>query len=234
MTFAAGCRRPPTPGTTCGAAGETRCTAGDRAVVCQAGAWVEVPCKGNTGCAHREGADECDDTRAAPGDPCPPSPPVDYACTADARAALACKDGRFALWRHCRGKEGCSIAAGHHLNCDTTLGEPGDECEASGTYSCSTDGKQMLVCDGKALAITSSCGGANGCRFDRGEHKVDCDDSFAREGDRCDRPDRIACGPNGETELVCENGDAGAPVYTKKRECRRSACRVENADLYCD
>jgi hypothetical protein len=202
--------------------------------MCHSGLWVEVSCKGKGGCVHQGNADECDDTSGALGDPCPPGPPVDYACTGDSRSALVCKDGRFALWRNCRGKAGCAFTSGRHLNCDTTLGESGDACEAAGTYSCSADQTQMMVCDGKALGVASSCKGPLGCHFDRDEHKVDCDDTLAREGDPCDRPNRITCGPNGQVELVCANGDAGAPTYTKKRECRRSSCRIENGDLYCD
>jgi hypothetical protein len=229
-----GCHGKPTPGAACQAVEEPLCAGSDRALMCHAGTWVEVSCKGSGGCIHQGNADECDDTAAALDDPCPRNPPVDYACTKDARAALVCKDGRFLLWRYCRGKDGCSIAAGRHLNCDTTLGEPGDTCEAAGTYSCSTAQDQMMVCDGKTLAVASSCRGPLGCHFDRDAHKVDCDDTVAREGDLCDRRNRITCSPDGQTELVCESGDAGASIYTKKRECRRSPCRIENTDLYCD
>jgi hypothetical protein len=199
--------------------------------MCHASAWVEVACKGPGGCARRADSDECDDTMAALGDPCPPNPPVDYACTNDGRAALLCKDGHFDLWRNCRGKGGCALVGGRHLNCDTTLGEPGDPCEATGTYSCSTNQEQMLICDRSSLVAASSCRGPERCHFDRESHKIDCDDTIAADGDPCDRPARITCGAEGKSELVC---DKARSIYTKKRECRRTPCRIEGDELFCD
>ena len=90
----------------------------DRALLCEpaeAGgqpgstAWVEVPCRGGRGCGRRGETDECDDTLALEGDACPLDPPLDYACTPDRSRALACKEGRFSLWRACRGPEGCAV-----------------------------------------------------------------------------------------------------------------------------
>src|ERR1700722_11176202 len=109
------------------------CEAADRALVCEpalAGAagtggmggtggtgatadlvWSGVPCKGARGCVGAPGAapPECDDTVGNEGDPCPRSPPLDYACSADRTRALVCQDGRFALWRACRGPDGCQV-----------------------------------------------------------------------------------------------------------------------------
>lgn len=155
--------------------------------------------------------------------------PLDYACSVDRTKALVCRDGHFGLWRNCRGAEGCSVVGERHLNCDTTLGQPGDPCEKQGTYGCSVDGKTMLQCEGDSLVAASSCRGPDGCHFDRDTHKVDCDDGLALEGDPCDRPDRISCGVDRKSELVCEGSK-----YVKKRECRRTDCRVEGSELFCD
>ena len=113
--------------------------------------WTPVSCKGAKGCAQSGDEDECDDTLAAPGDPCPRNPPLDYACATDLKSALVCKDGRFSLWRRCRGPEGCSVVDGRNVHCDTSLGEADDPCEHMGTFACSVDGQMMLECDGKAL-----------------------------------------------------------------------------------
>ncbi len=123
------------------------------------------------------------------------------------------------------------MVGGRHLNCDTTLAEPGDPCEAAGTYSCSTNQQQMLICDGRALVAASSCRGPEGCHFDRENHKIDCDDAIAFDDDPCDRPGRITCGADGKSELVCERARG---VYTKKRQCLRTPCRIEGVELFCD
>ncbi|HXN33637.1 MAG TPA: hypothetical protein VN894_17330 [Polyangiaceae bacterium] len=205
------------------------CTGTDRAVICNSDTWVEVPCRGQRGCARRGDSDDCDDTIAADGDSCPRNPPLDYACTADRSEALICKEGRFALWRSCRGPDRCEMVDGRTLHCDTTLGAPGDPCAQRGTYSCSVDQKAMLVCDGSTLVPASSCRGSEGCHIQRGARKVDCDDSVALEGDPCDQSKRIACSIDRKSELVCSAGK-----YAKKRDCRRSDCKLDGNELFCD
>jgi hypothetical protein len=229
LSVAIGCGHRPAPGGTCRVPDQVACDGTDHAFFCESNAWVMVPCHGQGGCARQGTIDECDDTVATEGERCPHTPPVDYACTADRAKALVCKDGRFALWRACRGPEGCQVVGGRNVRCDTTLGEPDDPCAAQGTYSCSADRKGMLLCDGSKLAAVSSCRGPAGCRVERELHKVDCDDSVALEGDPCDKPSRIACSMDSKSELVCAQGR-----YAKKRACRRSDCRFEGSELFCD
>jgi hypothetical protein len=90
----------------------------------------------------------------------------------------------------------------------------------------------MLMCDGRALVVSSSCRGPDGCRFDRESHRVDCDDRLAALGDPCDKPNRIACELGLKAELVCDPG--AERKYVKKRECRRTECRIEENELFCD
>jgi hypothetical protein len=228
VTFVA-CRSRPTAGTACRVADQVVCAQATSAFVCDSGKWTEVPCKGQRGCAHRGDTDECDDTVATPEDRCPRNPPLDYACTPDRAQALVCKDGSFALWRACRGAEGCQVVDGRNIHCDTSLGEAGDPCAQRGTYACSVDRKTMLACDGSALAPASSCRGPDGCHMQHDSRKVDCDDSVALEGDSCDQPKRIACAVDHKAELVCTSGK-----YAKKRDCRRSDCRLDGNELFCD
>jgi hypothetical protein len=229
----AACRDKPASGGKCRVPDQLVCGGPDRALLCETGAWVEVPCKGAQGCSHtsRESrdTDECDDTVASEGDPCPRNPPLDYACTADKARALVCKEGRYALWRACRGPDACQVEGGRNVRCDTTLGQPGDPCAQQGTYACSADGKAMLLCDGSTLAAASSCRGPDGCRIQRDTRKVDCDDALAAEGDPCDQPKRIACAVDRKAELVCQDGK-----YAKKRDCRRTDCRLQGSELFCD
>jgi hypothetical protein len=198
--------------------------------------WVDLPCRGAHGCG-RSGAaddDDCDDTLASEGDLCPRSPPLDYACASDHASALTCRDGRFGLWRRCRGPLGCQVVDGRNVHCDTSLGEAGDPCERPGTYACSVDGRSMLACDGKSLSVVSVCRGPKACFFEHGEpgsepHKIDCDDGVADEGDPCSQPRRITCALDHKAELVCDG-----QKFAKKRECRRSDCRIDGTELFCD
>ncbi len=201
--------------------------------------WTAVPCHGPHGCGKAlaasgaSGADECDDTVATPGDPCPRSPPPDYACTSDHARALVCQGGAFALWRECRGGDGCQIEGGRNVRCDTTLAQVGDPCGQSGTVACSPDRQTMLACDGARMAAASSCRGPKGCQIERDSGPaagvVACDDSVAQTGDPCDQEGRIACAPDRKAELACTHGR-----YDRKRECRRTDCRVDGNDLFCD
>ena len=235
LTIVPACREKPAAGGTCALPDQLVCGGADHALLCEpapsggATAWREIPCKGAKGCSRSNVADECDDTLAREGDPCPPSPPLDYACTADRARALFCKDGRYALWRACRGPDACRVEDGRNVRCDTTLGEPGDPCGQQGTYACSSDSKAMLLCDGSAVVLASSCRGPEGCHIQRETRKVDCDDSVAQEGDPCDQPKRIACAVGGRAELVCLESR-----YVKKRDCRRTDCRLEGSELFCD
>ena len=234
----AACRDKPAAGRACRVIDQIVCAGGDRALLCEtapsaqpggATAWAEVPCKGSRGCFHREDADECDDTVAVDGDACPHNPPLDYACTADRTRALVCKEGRYGLWRACRGPDACQVEGGRNVRCDTTLGEAGDPCAQQGTYACSVDGKTMLLCDGSTLVAASSCRGPGGCHIQRETHKVECDDALAEEGDPCDQAKRIACASDRKAELVCQGSK-----YVKKRDCRRTDCRLDGSELYCD
>jgi hypothetical protein len=232
IAIVAACRPAPRVGGECRVENQWACAAKDQGLLCEAGAWRELPCRGSGGCSLRGHNDECDDTVAQEGDPCPRQLPTDFACSVDGSRALVCTAGRFDLWRNCRGSQRCAVAADRHLDCDTTLGQAADPCEKMGTYACSVDEHAMLLCDGHALELTSSCRGPGGCRFDRQTHKVDCDDRLAAEGDACDQPNRITCSIDRKLELACDPGSEHR--YVKKRECRRTECRIEENDLFCD
>jgi hypothetical protein len=223
------CRAKPAAGGKCKEGEPLVCPAHERALVCVSGAWVEMPCKGLAGCSAHGDSSECDDTLAAEGDTCPRDPPVDYACTPDHAEALVCDQGRFTLWRRCRGPERCQVEGGRNVRCDTTLGEPGDPCGQPGTYSCSSDRTLMLSCDGTSFHAASSCRGPAGCSVERESRKVQCDDAVAMEGDACDQPKRIACSVDGTAELMCSS-----TTYQHKRDCRRTPCHLDGNELFCD
>jgi hypothetical protein len=235
VTLLPACRHKPAARESCKAAGQLVCAGTHVAFECEALAdgrsvtWIEIPCKGSAGCSRHGNVDECDDTKAVSGDPCPRGTPLDYACTPDRAQALVCRDGRFGLWRQCRGSEGCQVVEGRNVRCDTSLGEPSDPCAQKGTYACSADRQSMLVCDGTTLTPASSCRGPDGCRIQRDGNRVDCDDSVAMEGDFCEEARRIACSTDRKAELVCQSNR-----YERKRECRRGNCRLEGTELFCE
>jgi hypothetical protein len=262
VTLVASCHVKPSVGDKCKASGQLVCDAKDRALVCDGKAWSSVPCKGPRGCARPEGAgatDQCDDTLGAEGDPCPAAPPLDYACTADHAEALICRDGRFALWRRCRGSRGCEVGAGEpratgagdggagheerasegvgdgarSVRCDTSAGAEGDPCERRGSYACTTDGKMMLVCTGAALTSASSCRGPSGCHIEAGTNRVDCDDAVADIGDPCDEPKRITCAGDHKAELVCVvgTGDAGEENPSSGHYEKKRECRRSDCSI---
>jgi hypothetical protein len=225
------CRARPAAGGKCDLATGSAplvCETPGRALVCESGTWSQVPCGGAAGCEVHGDTSHCDDTVAAEGDACPPELPVDYACTADHAEALVCEGGHFALWRHCRGAEGCRVTEGRNVYCDTMAGEPGDPCVPP-TYTCSSDKTLLLRCDGTTLHAASSCRGPAGCSAERESRKAACDDAVALAGDPCDLPKRISCTVDGKAELMCSDGK-----YQPKRECRRSPCHLEGTELFCD
>jgi hypothetical protein len=207
---------------------ELVCTGKDRALVCDSVKWVPVACKGTRGCT-RSDSEECDDTVASEGDPCTRNPPLDYACSPDRTTGLVCKDGTFTVWRRCRGPDACQVIDGRNVRCDTSVGEPGDPCTQHGTYACSPDRRAMLVCDGSSLALASTCRGPQGCRARPDTHRVDCDETVALEGDPCADARSITCAVDRKSELVCAGNR-----FAKKRECRRTDCRIEDTKLFCD
>jgi hypothetical protein len=245
----AACRSKPAPGAPCRALDQLVCAAPDHALVCEragaagagaseagsavpaatGGAWVSVPCRGPRACGKNGDLDDCDDSIGASGDACPLDPPLDYACTADHAQALVCKEGRYELWRACRGPEGCAVEGGRNVRCDNTLGQPGDPCAQASSYACSVDRQTMLVCDGATLHPASSCRGPGGCKAERDARRVDCDDAVAQAADPCDQEGRIACAVDGKSELFCSHGH-----YDKKRDCRRSDCRLDGNELFCE
>ncbi len=240
LVTVAACRSRPTEGGACKALDQLVCASADQAFVCEkasapggaagaVGGWRSVRCAGPRGCAKNGEVDDCDDTIAADGDPCPRNPPLDYACDAAHDRALVCTDGRYGLWRACRGPDGCKVEGGRNVRCDNTLGEPGDPCVAAGSYACSVDRQTMLACDGKTLQAASSCRGPGGCKAERDARRVDCDDAVALLSDPCDQEGRIACAVDHKAELFCSHGH-----YDKKRDCTRADCRLDGNELFCE
>jgi hypothetical protein len=130
-----------------------------RAVVCKAGVFQpHLECRGKAGCAMLGRTVSCDTSVAVKGDPCKSQGVV--ACGEDQKHMLVCRDGRFELYRFCRGQYGC-FNKGESPSCDETLSLAGDPCGIPGQVVCATDGKTELVCQGgiftKSITCKTSC-----------------------------------------------------------------------------
>jgi len=126
-----------------------------RALVCKGGKFEPyLDCRGKAGCAMLGRAVACDTSIAEKGDACTTQGAV--ACGADQKHMLVCRDGKFALYRYCRGQYGC-FNKGETPSCDETLSLAGDPCGIPGQVVCSVDGKTELVCQGGEFTKSLTC-----------------------------------------------------------------------------
>jgi len=129
-----------------------------------------LECRGKAGCNILGHAFSCDTSTAEKGDTC--KTPGANACSVDAKQLLVCRDGKFALHRYCRGKNGCANV-GETPSCDETIALAGDPCGIPGQIVCSVDGKSELVCQSGVFMKSITCKTA--CTVtDRPGHPIDC------------------------------------------------------------
>jgi hypothetical protein len=69
---------------------------------------------------------------------------------------LVCRDGKFGLYRYCRGQYGC-FNKGETPSCDETVSLAGDPCGIPGQVVCAVDGKTELVCQGGVFTKSLTC-----------------------------------------------------------------------------
>jgi hypothetical protein len=135
---------------------EFACSAdGKHASVCKAGKfepWLE--CRGKNGCSMLGRGVSCDTSIAEKGDVCKTQGAM--ACAVDQKHMLVCRDGKFALYRFCRGQYGCGFK-NDAPSCDESISEVGDPCGIPGQVVCSVDGKTELVCQGGVYSKSLTC-----------------------------------------------------------------------------
>lgn len=130
-----------------------------QALVCKGGKFDRyLECRGKGGCTMLGRTVSCDTSIATQGDPCKTQGAV--ACGEDQKHMVICRDGKFDLYRHCRGQYGCFVK-GDTPSCDETLSAINDPCGLPGQVVCSVDGKTELVCQGGAFMKSLTC--KNGC-----------------------------------------------------------------------
>jgi hypothetical protein len=208
-------------GDPCAAADENEgdCTPDGSALMeCSKGSFRSVACPGPAGCSAREGKLTCDRSRGSEGDTCTSG----GACSLDGDRLLACVGGKLVLKAHCKGPGRCS-AQGGGLACDASRGEIGDACATPGGAACGVDGRQMLLCQGDALALHAICRGEGGCRTQDGA--VGCvDPTVGQVGDPCPG-DVAACSLARDAFLSCKDG--------KLVEERKCACGPVEGGIGC-
>lgn len=150
----------------------------------------------------------------------------DQVC-ADKEHALVCRTGKFVTVA-CPGPLACSRFE-NHVNCDTSIGNPGDPCMGEeDEYACSTDKKQLVVCKKGQFETWLQCRGPRGCAM---EGKIpNCDISLAAKGDPCKKPESFACADDGKQMLICKLGR-----FETFRYCRgANGCVAQPEGPACD
>lgn len=143
-----------------------------RALACAKGRMVKTQeCRGKEGCAVAGRVLSCDQSVAVVGDVCKSAGA--NACTADAKQQLRCENGKFVLYRQCRGPGGCKLDE-MLATCDQSQAMEGDACGVQGFVVCAPDGQTELVCQGSTFLRSRTC--KKGCTVkNEGGRKVTCD-----------------------------------------------------------
>ena len=207
--------------------GEARCLDGQRELACQAGKFIETPCRGPRGCALGERGTSCDFSADKPGDACSSDDEGAATCS-DKATMLACHAGVYGVVP-CRGARGCELAEGRAA-CDTSIAEPNDACRDEGTKACAADKSAVLICKDHAMVSYYRCRGASGCGSGGG--KLSCDTSIAQLGDACDKKlegQAFACTPDGASLLVCKGGS-----FALDQACKAGQkCLTDGSSSHC-
>lgn len=202
---------------------EATCVDEQTALACHDGRFVEVACKGPTGCAKYGGGASCDTTVASPADPCM-GEHDERACSPDGGRALVCKGFAFAVELECRGARGCTMT-GRTPSCDTSVGRVGDPCRAQAS-ACNEARDQLLACKHGKMELSRHCRGPGGC-VETGD-APSCDETLALAGDPCGVPGQVACAVDGQSELVCEGG-----LFAKVRGCKAGCVTIRGGRVEC-
>jgi hypothetical protein len=208
------------------------CMDSNSAMICVQGTIEMMPCRGPKGCSTSgSGEPVCDDEIGKAGEACsmPPAGSINVACTADMKSELECMANKWTLVSGCKGPKGCKIS-NNNFSCDDDFAEVGDPCKTAANeanYSCTPDKKQEVVCKDNKFVSYRFCKGPHGCNVLN--DKINCDDTFADEGDVCRHVDQGACTADAKSMLKC------SPQFkwTKSKDCKKEGCKVDGNNLSC-
>jgi len=207
--------------------GEARCLGDRSALACQAGKFIETPCRGPHGCTLSERGTSCDISGDKPGEACSRDDEGTATC-ADHATMLVCHDGVYGL-SPCRGPRGCELT-GDRAACDSSIAELNDACRNEGTKACAADKSAVLICKDRVMTSYYPCRGVGGCSSSGG--KLSCDTSLAKLGDPCDPKldgQAFACTPDGSNLLLCKSG-----AFALDQTCKSGQkCLTEGSSSRC-
>lgn len=229
LTIAAGCK--PKAGGTCKLEAKEICVGDKTALACHDGKWEEMPCRGSAGCSKSGKEDLCDQSAANEKDTC--NLPSDVLCTDDKKAMLECKGNKWTASQSCLGVRGCTMLEPKKVSCDNTVANPGEPCRDENDYACSPDAKTVVVCHDKKFTTGAICRGKGGCRVtgEKGDTKVECDDSVARVGDPCEKEGHYSCADDEKTIVKCK-GKKYEVDDTCKRKGEKCSVRGDLVGCY--
>jgi RNA polymerase sigma factor (sigma-70 family) len=148
-----------------------------KALICEEGKFkLNYECRGPKACSIKhdwlamQDTVTCDTSLQAKGDHCKKA--GSFACSADQKLLLQCKDNKFDLYRYCRGATACSIKEDGNYNCDESMAELNDPCGVPGMVVCSLDTKSELSCQGGKFVHARDCKKA-GCHI-TAYNRIDC------------------------------------------------------------
>lgn len=98
----------PRPGASCGKAGYD-CLDSTNAIECRQGVWVQLPCRGPSGCALTSSGVTCDMSANQPGDACGSAEEGLGTCSPSGNAVYECRDGKLVQTRTCSA---CGVTNG--------------------------------------------------------------------------------------------------------------------------
>lgn len=216
----------PAPGGSC-AVHEARCLDPQRALVCDDGKFVEVPCRGKAGCATVQERTVCDISGNQPGDVCSKADEGIAACRG-ADAMLACHGAKFESVP-CRGPRGCDML-GEQASCDQSVAEAEELCKKPSAKACSVDKSQVLSCVNGRMIAQYLCRGPAQCNAAGG--KLSCDQTVAKLGDSCDKAlsGHIACSEDKKSLITCKD-----ERFVPSEKCKAGTlCTVSGQSTKCE
>ncbi len=151
----------------------------------------------------------------------------------DKTSALFCVDGLYAGMA-CRGDRGCA-QRDTLVECDESVANEHDVCNAPDSIACSTDRKEALRCTNNRFVLDETCKGPTGCKLDPSQ-RISCDNDIADVNDPCHFAGDFACTTDKSLVLKCE-----ANKMTPLNTCRGpDQCKIvqvpkqDNAEFHCD
>lgn len=123
----------------------------------------------------------------------------------DATHLMKCVSGAWRL-SSCLGPTGCAPTSKDSVRCDGSVSRVGEPCDAPNESACTSDGKQLLGCQAKKMALSADCLGPAACSFDATKNLFRCDQSIGALGALCSDEGKSACTRETKEILMCTGG----------------------------